>query len=262
MNNQYDEQLQNILYRGEEVLEYIKPKKLCYYFFGDMPFFAALLFCIVFAGVLFSFGQGITIEGTGNAVHFIKTAMTFLFFFILFCGLLIYFIRNVLAYKNIAYIVTNRRLIKQFGIIGLNYKDAQYTEINQIKCNVSPIDKILGVGQIAVVLNGVDKVRRKDSDGYYRTEYVAQKLFLFNIKNPYETYKLINQVYTDINSDIHLPNDFRTEDNSGYTTLNNSRINHPIRTSEQLETPQYVNEMYSRDARKGFENFLKNTKDE
>ncbi|MCM1534217.1 MAG: PH domain-containing protein [Corallococcus sp.] len=101
--------------------------------------------------------------------------------------------------KNLEYAITDRRIIIRSGMIGIDFKFIDYSEIDSVNVKVGLIDKIFKVGDIYInssVNSGV----------------------LWDVANPYGIGSALQKVTLDIKSDIHYPNAMRPDDNPGYTT--------------------------------------------
>ena len=108
-------------------------------------------------------------------------------------------IRAINEVKNLEYAITDKRVIIRSGVIGIDFKFINYTEIDSINVKVGIIDKIFKVGDIyinASVNSGV----------------------LWDVPNPYGISRALQKVTLDIKSDIHYPNAMRPEENPGYNT--------------------------------------------
>ncbi len=101
--------------------------------------------------------------------------------------------------KNLEYAVTDKRVIIRSGLIGIDFKFINYTEIDSVNIKVGIIDRIFKVGDIYInssVNSGV----------------------LWDVSDPYGIGRALQKVTTDIKSDIHYPNALRPENNPGYKT--------------------------------------------
>ena len=108
-------------------------------------------------------------------------------------------IRAINEVKNLEYAISDKRVILRSGVIGIDFKFINYTEIDSINVKVGLIDKIFKVGDIyinASVNSGV----------------------LWDVPNPYGISRALQKVTLDIKSDIHYPNAMRPEENPGYNT--------------------------------------------
>ena len=101
--------------------------------------------------------------------------------------------------KNIEYAITDKRIIIRSGMIGIDFKFINYSEIDSVNVKVGLIDKIFHVGDI----------------------YINSTLnagVLWDIEDPYRIGNALQQVTLDIKSDIQYPNAKRPDTNSGYRT--------------------------------------------
>ena len=101
--------------------------------------------------------------------------------------------------KNLEYAITDKRIIIRSGMIGIDFKFINYTEIDSVNVKVGLIDKIFRVGDIYInssVNSGV----------------------LWDVEDPYKIGNALQKVTLDIKSDIHYPNAKRPDSNPGYKT--------------------------------------------
>ena len=108
-------------------------------------------------------------------------------------------VKAVKEVKNLEYAVTDKRIIIRSGMIGIDFKFINYTEIDSVNIKVGVIDKMFNVGDIYVnssVNSGV----------------------LWDVSNPYGIGTGLQKVTADIKSDIHYPNAMRPDGNPGYKT--------------------------------------------
>ena len=101
--------------------------------------------------------------------------------------------------KNLEYAITDRRVIIRSGIIGIDFKFVNYTEIDSVNIKVGLIDKIFKVGDIYINSS-------------------VNSAVLWDIPNPYKIGRALQKVTTDIKSDINYPNALRPDNNPGYKT--------------------------------------------
>lgn len=99
--------------------------------------------------------------------------------------------------KNLEYAITDRRIIIRSGVIGIDFKFINYTEIDSVNVKVGLIDRIFKVGDI------------------YITSSVNSGV-LWDVANPYGIGRALQKVTIDIKSDIHYPNALRPDNNPGY----------------------------------------------
>ena len=96
-------------------------------------------------------------------------------------------------------VFTNKRIIIRSGIIGIDFKNIYYTEIESVNLKVGLVDKMLGVGDI-----------------YIKSNNKAQ--ILFDIEDPYFITQKLQEIVIDIKTDVEFPNGLRPEENPGYKT--------------------------------------------
>ncbi|RLE62190.1 MAG: hypothetical protein DRJ38_10095 [Thermoprotei archaeon] len=100
-------------------------------------------------------------------------------FFLFWYGILSIFaiapLYNFLMWRNIWYVLTNKRVIIRTGLIGIDYDILELENIQQVNVNVGLIDKIYGTGTIVLQSIGVKPVA------------------LWAVKEPYKIQKTIRQ---------------------------------------------------------------------
>ncbi|MBQ8248070.1 MAG: PH domain-containing protein [Lachnospiraceae bacterium] len=191
-----NDQLQDVLFDGEEILWRGKPQKLCYILksFGRLlP--AALIFLafdVFFIGIIASTGA-------------FAEMWPFLVFFFAFHLLPVWkcigkLITANLEYKNVEYAITNRRIIARTGIIGLDFDGIDYSDISNVRVDVSILERIFGTGSLII------------------SSTSGNVSFFCSIQNPYDVYKKLNKILVDMKADVYYPNAFRPETNPGYNT--------------------------------------------
>ena len=112
-------------------------------------------------------------------------------------------LKNVLtanhAHKNLEYAVTQKRVLIRSGIIGIDVQSIYYADIESVNLKVGIIDRILKVGDI------------------YLTGKVKAQV-LWDIENPYDTVRFLQEVVHDMKTDTFYPNAYRPDANEGYPT--------------------------------------------
>ena len=101
--------------------------------------------------------------------------------------------------KNLEYAITDKRIIIRSGVIGIDFKFVNYTEIDSVNIKVGIIDRIFKVGDIYINSS-------------------VNSAVLWDIENPYKIGRALQKVTTDIKSDINFPNALRPDSNPGYKT--------------------------------------------
>jgi len=84
-------------------------------------------------GMLYGFSAVLTIQATIGLLMFIGPI-----------------IRNVIAYNNTFYLITNRRILIQTGAIGIDTRIIEFDKIQEIYVTMDFIDKIFGTGSIKI----------------------------------------------------------------------------------------------------------------
>lgn len=194
-----NDSLQDILFDGEQVLWQGTPDKFCYVWRKVGKLLPFAIIWLLFDG----FFIGMTLA-TGAA----KEIWWFLVIFFGFHLLPVWkvfgsLIKSRLEYKNIVYAVTDKRVIVRTGLIGLDFENINYTDISNVRADVSVIEKLRNVGSVFI------------------TTASGSTICLASIQEPYQVHKKINKVFMDMNSDIHYPNALRPEINPGYNTKYN-----------------------------------------
>ena len=191
--------IESIIGDDEQILWRGKPKKNAYVLnaiFKMLPIALIwLLFDGVFIGVLF---------GTGFIEDMPPFAIIFFIIFFLFhlAPVWIWAVNIITAarqHKNLEYVFTNKRIIIKSGIIGIDFKNLYYPDIQAVNLKVGFIDKMLKVGDVYVTASGSSSV-------------------LFDIEDPYFITQKLQEIVIDIKTDVQFPNDLRPKTNHGYQT--------------------------------------------
>lgn len=191
--------IDSILNKDEQILWKGKPKEKAFVFgsiFSMMPLAIIwLLFDCGFIAVMFS-GEALENAPVGISIFLIV-------FFALHLTPVWIWIGNIVTasrkYKNLEYVFTNKRIIIKSGIIGIDFQNIYYSEIDSVNLKVGPIDRMLKVGDI-----------------YINSKNKAQ--ILYDIEDPYFITQKLQEIVVDIKTDIEFPNEFRPSENPGYGT--------------------------------------------
>ena len=108
-------------------------------------------------------------------------------------------VKAIREVKNLEYAITDKRIIIRSGMIGIDFKFINYTEIDSVNVKVGIIDRIFHVGDI-----------------YINSSINAG--VLWDVSDPYKIGNALQRVTMDIKSDIHYPNAMRPDTNPGYQT--------------------------------------------
>jgi hypothetical protein len=101
--------------------------------------------------------------------------------------------------KNIEYVFTDKRIIIRSGVIGIDFKNIYYSDVEGINCKVGIFDRVFKVGDLYI-------------------KALNQSAVLMNIETPYFYLQKLQKITLDIKTDIQYPNDLRPKENHGYNT--------------------------------------------
>ncbi len=185
-----------MLGEGEQVLWQGKPKKSAFILnkvLGMMPI--ALLWAAVDTALLVLV---FTLDSPG-VMRWITVGFVCIHLFPFWLWL-----SNVITasrrYKNMEYVLTDRRVIVRSGLVGIDYQSVSYKDIQNVDLRVGVLDKLMKVGDL-----------------YFITAGKGRNVF-FDIERPYEVYKIAQKTVADIQTDIAFPNAYRPEENPGFHT--------------------------------------------
>lgn len=108
-------------------------------------------------------------------------------------------IKTMAGAKNIEYVFTDKRIIIRSGVIGIDFKNIYYTDVEGINCKVGIFDRMFKVGDLYI-------------------KALNQSAVLMNIETPYFYLQKLQKITLDIKTDIQYPNDLRPKENHGYNT--------------------------------------------
>ena len=108
-------------------------------------------------------------------------------------------IKTMAGAKNIEYVFTDKRIIIRSGVIGIDFKNIYYTDVQGINCKVGIFDRMFKVGDLYI-------------------KALNQSAVLMNIETPYFYLQKLQKITLDIKTDIQYPNDLRPKENHGYNT--------------------------------------------
>lgn len=114
------------------------------------------------------------------------------------------YIKNKLEYKNVVYAITDKRIIIRDGLIGIDFKSLDYSEVDNVNVYVDLLEKIRNVGTIICQVQNMN----------YR--FMA-------VQNPYDVFKMLQKISFDVKTDIDYPNAKRPENNPGYNSEYSSK---------------------------------------
>lgn len=202
-------ELQKVLNANEKIIWEGKPNSFVYY---TVTFFQSLIGIVIGAGIVFSVAPGIT--GIGGPVSMV-------------IGILFAIagpMYRMLVYRFIHYVVTDKRIILQSGLIGRDFEFVDYDKIQNATVDVGILDKVLmqNTGTISIDANRMQTVtdsytdaqgRRHSSTGVRNVPFL-----LSHVTDPYSVFNLFKQVSFDVKADINYPNALRPAANAGYAT--------------------------------------------
>ena len=194
-------ELSNMLMPNEIVLWQGVPKKSAYIINASVKMFPIALIWLFFDGfIILNMVGGFS---SGINLFLIPFFLIHLFPVWIWLGSTLTASRR---WKNTMYAVTDKRILIRNGLIGYDYKSIYYTEISNVNLRVGMIDKMLGVGDIYLSLEG------------FTSKGQPIMSSIIDIEEPQRVFKIIQKTVLDIQSDIHYPNALRPEQNPGYNT--------------------------------------------
>jgi len=191
--------IEDVLGQNENILRREKPNKKAYIWSKILVMLPVALFWLIFDGTM------IGIMFATNAFSSMGVGITiFLIFFFLLHLTPVWIwvggiVKGYLEIKNIEYAFTEKRIIVRSGVIGIDFKNIYYTDVQSVNLKVGLSDKIFKVGDVYIKANN-------------------ESVVLFDIKNPYQITSKLQKITLDIKSDIYYPNALRPEENPGYNT--------------------------------------------
>ena len=201
-------EVEDILNKDEQVLWKGKPKKRAYIFSSIFSMMPIAIIWLLFDG---GFIVAMCVGGAFSKIP-IGVVIGIVAFFAVHLIPVWIWIANIITasrgYKNLEYLFTNKRIIIRSGIIGIDFKNIYYSEIESVNLKVGLIDKMLKVGDI-----------------YIKSKDKSQ--ILFDIDDPYFITQKLQEIVIDIKTDIEFPNGLRPGENPGYSTkyIKNQREN-------------------------------------
>ena len=191
--------IDDVVNSDEKVLWRGKPNAKSYVLAAMVKMLPIALVWLIFDGTFIFFismgisSGGVPLSSLGFIIPFFLLHLTPVWIWI---GKTVKASREV---KNLEYAVTDKRIILRSGMIGIDFKFINYTEIDSVNVKVGLIDKIFRVGDI-----------------YINSSVNAG--VLWDVEAPYKIGNALQRVTMDIKSDIHYPNAKRPDSNHGYKT--------------------------------------------
>ncbi len=192
-------EIKDMLDENEQILWQGKPKKSAYILNSVLSMLPFAIIWLIFDGVFIGLMIGFGIFAKMPPIAVVGICVFFAFHLIPVWFWIANVVKASRGYKNLEYAFTNKRIIVKSGIIGIDFRNIYYQEIDSVNLKVGIVDKILKVGDIYVKSNVSSQV-------------------LFDITDPYFITKRLQEIVIDIKTDIEFPNKFRPAENPGYNT--------------------------------------------
>lgn len=189
--------IEDVIGSDEQILWSGKPKKRAFLINAFTKMLPIALIWLLFDGAFI----GLMIGTMDEIPASVKIFMTVFFLFHLMPVWI--WLSNVLTanrqHENLEYAFTNKRIIIKSGIIGIDFKNVYYSEIDSVNLRVGLVDRIEKVGDIYIKSIGGANV-------------------LYDLENPYTLTEKLQKIVVDIKTDIQFPNNLRPAENDGYNT--------------------------------------------
>lgn len=127
-------------------------------------------------------------------------------------------IYTVLVYKNIWYVLTDKRVLLQSGWIARNFDMVDYDKVESADANIGILDKMFGnnSGSISIYANRLVTQTNTDSQGRTSSATRNVPFVLSHIIDPYTVFELFKKTSFDVKADINYPNALRPKEDTGY----------------------------------------------
>lgn len=189
--------IEDVIGSDEQILWSGKPKKRAFLINAFTKMLPIALIWLLFDGAFI----GLMIGTMDEIPAPVKIFMVVFFLFHLMPVWI--WLSNVLTanrqHENLEYAFTNKRIIIKSGIIGIDFKNIYYSEIDSVNLRVGLVDRIEKVGDIYIKSIGGANV-------------------LYDLENPYTLTEKLQKIVVDIKTDIQFPNNLRPAENDGYNT--------------------------------------------
>ena len=189
--------IEDVIGSDEQILWSGKPKKRAFLINAFTKMLPIALIWLLFDGAFI----GLMIGTMDEIPAPVKIFMVVFFLFHLMPVWI--WLSNVLTanrqHENLEYAFTQKRIIIKSGIIGIDFKNIYYSEIDSVNLRVGLVDRIEKVGDIYIKSIGGANV-------------------LYDLENPYSLTEKLQKIVVDIKTDIQFPNNLRPAENDGYNT--------------------------------------------
>lgn len=183
-------EIPRVLDDNEQVLWEGKPKFWPYFF--SQPWLFIFLFALAWNS--FIFPAFLNVRGS------LFLTLFFIPFLLVGIGMLITPFAIPLAYLNLHYAITDKRVIEQSGLIGRDYQSVDFDQITDLRVRVDLAHKIFG------------------NCGTIKVSAEPKPIQLDSIPRPYQVFKHLKKAAFDVKSDMEFPNQLRPDENPGYQT--------------------------------------------
>jgi len=121
---------------------------------------------------------------------------------------------SFLVYKYVWYVITDKRIIIQRGLVGRDFTSIDYDKITDVDVIVGIADKLFGgkEGSGSINIYTPASFRMGSNGSYIKPNSLA------NIPNPYGVFQKFKKLAHDVKTDISFPNMYRPGVNPGYGT--------------------------------------------
>lgn len=195
-NEMQANKVEDILEKGEKILLRTKPNKKAHIWSAILKMLPIVLLWVAFDG----FAIAMVIKSGEIKGGLIAFLIIFFAFHLIPVWLWVAnIVQAVAGYKNIEYVFTDKRVIVRSGIVGIDFKNVYYSEIEGVNLRVGLLDRLFHVGDVYI-------------------QSMKQSTILHDISNPYFILSRLQKITLDIKTDINYPNDLRPETNHGYNT--------------------------------------------
>ena len=106
------------------------------------------------------------------------------------------------GYSNVCYAYSNKRVLIRQGFIGTDFITLDYDKIIDVSVNVSIIERYFNVGTVRFFSGKAESSKNGTRNIYDNWQC---------IENPYEAFKKVKQITTEMKKDVHYPNKLRPE---------------------------------------------------
>lgn len=189
--------IEDVIGSDEQILWRGKPKKRAYLINAFTKMLPIALIWLIFDGGFIGLMIGTMDEIPAPVKIFMAV------FFLFHLAPVWIWLSHVLTanrqHENLEYAFTQKRIIIKSGIIGIDFKNIYYSEIDSVNLRVGLVDRIEKVGDIYIKSIGGANV-------------------LYDLENPYTLTEKLQKIVVDIKTDIQFPNNLRPAENDGYYT--------------------------------------------